>query len=91
MAVAFLSLEIGALRVRPVRMDAREPSVLYSPVSVVQSNLKAKQRDDTGRANKFLSPPGVGGSAGGAVAALDEKVHGTRGRAARRQRPGTRC
>ena len=56
MAVAFLSLEIGALRVRPVRMDAREPSVLYSPVSVVQSNLKAMQRDDVGSCFKFLSP-----------------------------------
>ena len=73
MAVAFLSLEIGALRVRPVRMDAREPSVLYSPVSVVQSNLKAMQRDDVGSCFKFLSPQfrqQVGPSP-----RFDEKVH----------------
>ena len=73
MAVAFLSLEIGALRVRPIRMDAREPSVLYSPVSVVQSNLKAMQRDDVGSCFKFLSPQfrqQVGPSP-----RFDEKVH----------------
>ena len=54
-------------------MDAREPSVLYSPVSVVQSNLKAMQRDDVGSCFKFLSPQfrqQVGPSP-----RFDEKVH----------------